>query len=78
MRSSGTRFTLLNPYPARERLYEMATAEDAESHFRWLFEPKPQTRADFQLWFENQRPGKISYSSSSSTRRAERWLGARH
>lgn len=35
-----------------ERLYEMATAEDAEGRFRWLFDTKPQTRADFQPWLE--------------------------
>lgn len=35
-----------------ERLYEMATAKDAEGRFRWLFDNKPQTRADFQPWLD--------------------------
>lgn len=35
-----------------ESLFEMATAEDAEGRFRWLFDTKPGTRADFQPWLD--------------------------
>lgn len=35
-----------------EWLFDMATAEDAEGRFRWLFDTKPQTRADFQPWLD--------------------------
>ena len=33
-------------------LYEAATAEDADSRFRWLFEARPESRAAFQPWLE--------------------------
>jgi RimJ/RimL family protein N-acetyltransferase len=49
------RYVRLEPLDAAkhgERLYEMATAQDAEGRFRWLFDNKPQTRADFQPWLD--------------------------
>jgi RimJ/RimL family protein N-acetyltransferase len=33
-------------------LFEAATAEDAESRFRWLFDSRPESRAAFQPWLE--------------------------
>lgn len=35
-----------------ERLHAMATAEDAEGRFRWLFDTRPQSRAEFQPWLD--------------------------
>lgn len=33
-------------------LYEVATAPDADSRFKWLFESRPESRAAFQSWLE--------------------------
>lgn len=49
------RYVRLEPLDAAkhgDRLYEMATAADAEGRFRWLFDTRPQTRADFQPWLD--------------------------
>lgn len=49
------RYVRLEPLDAAkhgERLFEMATAENAEGRFRWLFDTKPGTRADFQPWLD--------------------------
>lgn len=44
----------LEPLDARhgDGLYAAATAEDAESRFRWLFESRPESRAAFQPWLD--------------------------
>ncbi len=33
-------------------LYTVATADDAEQRFRWLFESRPESREAFQTWLE--------------------------
>ena len=49
------RYVRLEPLSAAlhgDGLYEAATAEDADSRFRWLFEARPESRAAFQPWLE--------------------------
>lgn len=49
------RYVRLEPLDAARHgaaLFEMATAEDAEGRFRWLFDTKPATKADFQPWLD--------------------------
>ena len=49
------RYVRLEPLDAArhgEALFEMATADDAEGRFRWLFDTKPATRAEFQPWLD--------------------------
>ncbi|WP_269932380.1 GNAT family N-acetyltransferase [Aminobacter sp. HY435] len=49
------RYVRLEPLDAAKHgsaLFEMATAQDAEGRFRWLFDTKPATRADFQPWLD--------------------------
>lgn len=49
------RYVRLEPLDAArhgEALFAMATADDAEGRFRWLFDTKPATRAEFQPWLD--------------------------
>ena len=49
------RYVRLEPLSAAahgDGLFEAATAEDADSRFRWLFETTPESRAAFQPWLE--------------------------
>ena len=42
----------LDPAKHADGLYAMATAEDAEGRFRWLFDTRPADRPAFQPWLE--------------------------